>query len=271
MLTALNHMTTPHLGYAEFLDLAADLGCAGIEVRNDLARPLFDGGDPVAAGQLARDKGLRIFGLGQVYPFNSWPDPVSSKVRDLIATAHACGAETVSLIPRNDGQGRNNGEWQANLRIAIKKILPILRDADFVALIEPLGFLTSSLRNKAETVETIAALGAQAHVKLVHDTFHHATAGGGLLFPDQTGMVHISAVVDPSLSLSEMRDEHRVLIDEADRLGSIAQLAALLEAGYAGPVSYECFSPEVQMLKAPAPALARSMEFIASQIRAAAA
>ena len=53
MKTALNHMTTPNLGYAEFLDLAARLGCVGVEVRNDIARPLFDGMHPAEAGTLA--------------------------------------------------------------------------------------------------------------------------------------------------------------------------------------------------------------------------
>lgn len=42
MKFGLNHMTVPNLCYADCLDLAARLGCFGIEVRNDLARPLFD-------------------------------------------------------------------------------------------------------------------------------------------------------------------------------------------------------------------------------------
>ena len=34
---ALNHMATPRLSCREFLDLAASLGCIGVELRNDLA------------------------------------------------------------------------------------------------------------------------------------------------------------------------------------------------------------------------------------------
>lgn len=271
MITALNQMTAPNLEFADFLDLATGLGCAGVELRNDLGRPLFDGQPPASAGQMVRDKGLRIVGLSQVYPFNSWSGDVSADVRALIATAKACGAETISLIPRNDGKGCGNGERQANLRIAIKEILPMLQDAGLVALIEPLGFLTSSLRSKADAVDTINALGAQDQFKLVHDTFHHHLAGGGPLFPEQTGIVHISAVADPSLAVSDMRDEHRVLIDARDRLGNIEQVAALLQAGYSGPVSYECFAPEVQAIEKPQAALAQSMKFIASQLRATAA
>ncbi|MEZ5769455.1 MAG: hypothetical protein R3D80_18635 [Paracoccaceae bacterium] len=72
MKWALNHMTTPNLGYEDFLDLAVKLGCVGVEVRNDIDLPLFDGMDPGDAGALARSRGLRLVGLSQVYPFNTW-------------------------------------------------------------------------------------------------------------------------------------------------------------------------------------------------------
>ena len=271
MQFALNHMTVPGLAYVAFLDLAAGLGCVGVEVRNDIAQPLFDAMDPTAAGQMARDRGLRLVGLSQVYPFNAWSAAVEAEVRALIATAKAAGAETISLIPRNDGEGIGNGERQANLRIALKEILPMLQEARLVALVEPLGFLSSSLRSKAEAVETIEAVGGRGWFKLVHDTFHHRLADGGPIFPDYTGIVHISGVVDPDLTLAQMRDEHRVLVDEQDRLENLPQIAALRDAGYRGPISYECFSPRVHALADPAAALAASFDFIASRVGAKAA
>lgn len=268
---ALNHMTTPKLEYESFLDLAAKLGCLGVEVRNDINQPLFDGMDPAEAGKMAADKGLRLVGLSQVYPFNFWSGEIAQEVKDLITTAKAAGAETISLIPRNDGIGTANGERQANLRLSMKNVLPMLEDADMIALIEPLGFLRSSLRYKSELVEVIDALNAKGRFKLVHDTFHHTLADGGPYYPDYTGIVHISAVVDQSLSVSEMEDEHRVLVDAHDRLGNVDQIADLLAAGYDGPISYECFSPETHALADPYTALKTSFEFISSQLRAKAA
>ena len=47
---ALNHMTAPKLGWESFADLAAGLGCVGVEYRNDLSGPLFGGADPAAVG-----------------------------------------------------------------------------------------------------------------------------------------------------------------------------------------------------------------------------
>ena len=268
---ALNQMTVPNMPFGDFLSLARALGCMGIEARNDLGRPLFDGMEAADAGQMIRDHGLRLIGLSQVYPFNSWSDEVATETRVLIETAKDCGAETISLIPRNDGTQTGNGERHANLRIALKAIRPMIEDAGLVALVEPLGFPRSSLRSKQELVETIEALGAGSVFRIVHDTFHHALAGGGPLFPAQTGIVHISGVTDPALGLDKMEDEHRVLVDEHDRLGNIAQIRALLDAGYDGPISYECFSPDVHALSDPQKALRASFDFISSQLAARAA
>lgn len=271
MQTALNHMTTPNLSYVDFLDLAARLGCAGIEARNDIDRPLFDGMAAAEAGKMAADKGLRLVGLSQVYPFNSWDAEREGAVRNLIETGKQAGAESISLIPRNDGTGVGNGERQANLRVAMKAILPMLQDANMLALVEPLGFQRSSLRSKADLVGTIEAIGGGAHFKLVHDTFHHTLADGGPFFPDYTGIVHISGVVDPGLRVDQMEDEHRVLVDEDDRLGNIDQIQTLIDMGYSGPISYECFSPKTHELADPYTEIKRSIEFISSKLRARAA
>lgn len=268
---AINHMTTPRLSHIELLDLAKDLGCVGVEFRNDLGKALFDGEAPEAVGQRARDMGLRIVGLSQVYPFNFWSDAIRDEVAALIKTATACGAETISLIPRNDGTGLGNGERQANLRLSMRAIKPMLQDAGMVALIEPLGFMRSSLRSKAETVEAIEALDSVGTFKIVHDTFHHYLADGGPMFPEHTGIIHISGVVDQSLAISEIEDEHRVLVDAQDRLGNIDQIERMLTMGYAGPISMEAFSPLTHALSDPAAELARSFEFIRGRLAAQAA
>jgi 2-keto-myo-inositol isomerase len=69
---ALNHMTVARMSFAQLVDLAAGLGCAGIELRNDLPQPLFDGLQPDVAGRIVRDKGLRILALAEVKRFNDW-------------------------------------------------------------------------------------------------------------------------------------------------------------------------------------------------------
>lgn len=268
---ALNHMTVPNMGYVTFLGLAVRLGCAGVELRNDLDNPIFDGISPEAAGQMAKAKGLRILGLSQVYPFNHWDANRSAEVRALIELAQASGAETINLIPRNDGTGVGEGERQANLRLALKAIAPMLVDTGITALIEPLGFLRSSLRHKQELVDVIKAVDGTARFKIVHDTFHHALSEDTEIYAGHTGIVHISGVTEPDIRFDQMEDAHRGLVDAQDRLGSIDQIGALMAAGYDGPISYECFAPATQSMPDPYSELKRSFDFISSQIEEKAA
>ncbi|MBI1416436.1 MAG: TIM barrel protein [Limimaricola sp.] len=268
---ALNHMTVARMSYAELVLTAATLGCIGIEVRNDLPQPLFDGMAPEAAGERARAAGLRILALAEVKRFNDWSADKAAEARALMRIAVASGAEAVSLIPRNDNQGMGNGERQAKLRIALRELKPMLEDHGLVGLVEPLGFASCALRFKSEAVEAIEALDATGRFRLVHDTFHHHLAGGGPLFAAHTGIIHVSGVTEPSISTAEMTDAHRMLVDGADRLGNVAQVRALIDAGYAGPVSFEAFSPEVHSLSDPATAIAGSLAFIRDQVARAAA
>lgn len=263
---ALNHMAAPTLGWDAFLRLAHGLGCIGVEFRNDLPGTLFDGADPRDVADKARALGLRILALAEVKRFNDWSDDKRTEAEDLMQIAKACGAEAVSLIPRNDGLGCGNGERQANLRVALRELQPMLQAHGLTGLVEPLGFEICALRYKAEAVEAIESLGAANTFKLVHDTFHHTLAGGGPIFAGHTGIVHISGVTDPSLSVAEMRDEHRVLVDADDRLGNVAQIEDLRRAGYAGPISFEPFAPSVHALADPARALAGSFQFISSRL-----
>lgn len=271
MQTALNHMTVARMSFAGLVDLAVDLGCAGIEARNDLPQPLFDGMAPEAARDLLAERGLRLLALAEVKRFNDWSADKAAEARALMGIAVRAGAEAVSLIPRNDGLGLGNGERQANLRVALRDLKPMLEDHGLIGLVEPLGFEVCALRFKSEAVEAIEGLGARGRFRLVHDTFHHHLAGGGPLFPDHTGIVHISGVTDQSLAVSEMADKHRVLVDGHDRLGNVAQIAALQAAGYRGPVSVEAFAPEVHALSTPGEPIARSFAYIRAELAAKAA
>ncbi len=268
---ALNHMTVARLSFRELVDLAARLGCVGIEVRNDLPQPLFDGMDPKSAGDVIRAAGMRLLAVAEVKRFNDWSDDKAAEALALMQIANAAGSEAVSLIPRNDNLGMGNGERQAALRVALKALKPMLEDHDLIGMVEPLGFDVCALRYKAEAVEGIEAVGGTGRFKLVHDTFHHTLAHGGPIFPHYTGIVHVSGVVDQEVSLSQMRDPHRVLVTSGDRLGNIDQIAELLAAGYEGPVSYEAFAPEVHTLPDPEAQIARSFATIRNGLAALAA
>lgn len=262
---ALNHMTVARLGYSALLNLAANLGMVGVEVRNDLPQPLFDGMTPEAAGAMARAKGLRLLAVAEVKRFNDWSETKAAEAFALMRIAKAAGAEAVSLIPRNDNLGMGNGERQAALRVALKALKPMLEDHGLVGMVEPLGFEICALRYKSEAVDAIEAIGGTGRFKLVHDTFHHTLAHGGPLFPSHTGIIHISGVVEKTVPLGQMTDAHRVLVDRDDVLGNADQIRALQAAGYTGPVSFEAFATSVHAFSDPGAALRASMDHLSME------
>ena len=268
---AINHMTVRHRSWPVLLDMAASLGCIGVEVRNDLGSLLFDGLSTSAAMDLAGEKGLRILALAEVKMFNDWSDARETQAQALMETAAACGAEAIALIPRNDGQRLGEAERRNDLQTGLRALKPMLNEHGLTGLVEPLGFASCGMRLKSEAVSAIDAEDGGDTFKLVHDTFHHSLSGETDLFAERTGIIHVSGVTDPSLDSDQMQDAHRVLVDANDRIGNITQLQQLLAQGYDGPISFEVFAPEIHDITDPKVALSRSIQFIESRLQARAA
>ncbi|WP_439616057.1 TIM barrel protein [Shinella sp.] len=264
---ALNHMTAPALTLDAFFALAVSLGMTSVEIRNDLdGNAILDGTTPAEVKALAARHGVTIISINALQRFNEWTPARAAEAKELIDYASACGARALVLVPKNDGTGQADGERQANLREALTALKPLLDAAGIIGLVEPLGFEICSLRSKREAVEAIKAVSGEQTFRLVHDTFHHHLAGEPDLFADLTGLVHISGVEDPAVSVSDMRDGHRVLVGPTDRLGNISQIKALLSAGYSGPLSFEPFSPAVHDVGDPQAAVAESVAFLRENI-----
>ncbi|SLN67764.1 Xylose isomerase-like TIM barrel [Aquimixticola soesokkakensis] len=236
MRFALNQKTAKPLAFGPFLDMAARLGCLGVEPRTDLGRPLFDGIDPEAAGDMARARGLVLCGLSEVYGFNVWDSTREAQVVELVAQAQASGARHISLIPSVDSRPT------IALVEAMRHIAPLVARTGVEPLIEPIGFATSSLARKRPLVAAMDKVGG---FRLVHDTFQHRISGEQELFPDHTALVHISGVVGPQGPLDATQDAHRVLLDAQDCTGALAQISDFEARGYAGAYSVECTTAAV--------------------------
>lgn len=266
---ALNHMAAPQLKLADFFALTRSLGLDGVEIRNDLAdQPLPD---PAEVKRLAQAAGVKILTINALQKFNHWSEARAAEAKALADYCKACGAEALVLVAANDGTGRGDNERVKNATESLRGLRPILKAAGITGLVECLGFEACSLRKKSEAVAAIDAADGRDTFKLTHDTFHHHLAGESAMFADRTGLVHISGVEDPAVSVSDMRDSHRVLVGPKDRLGNIAQIRALRAADYAGPLSFEPFAAELRTLKDPARAIGTSMEFIRAELAAKAA
>lgn len=264
---ALNHMTAPALPLEEFFALTQSLGISAVEIRNDLAgNAIIDGTAADQVKALAERHGLTIISINALQRFNEWNDERAREAQELISYARDCGANALVLVPVNDGSGQKDGERQANLRQALSALKPMLEQAGIIGLVEPLGFEICSLRSKTEAAEGISAVGGEGRFKLVHDTFHHHLAGEETFHPEMTGLVHISGVADPDVTVKDMRDPHRVLVDANDRLDNAGQITILRASGYAGPLSFEPFSPAVHQLSDVEAAVRESMAFLAARV-----
>ncbi len=268
---ALNHMTCPNLSLDRFLAVARDLGCVGIELRTDIDPAFFERNPPREIARKAREAGLRVLALAELYGFNDLTPARYDEACRLMDLAAACEAEAVVLIPLNEGCVPERAQRLDGLSRALEILAPELSARQLRGFVEPLGFASSSLRLKADVVDVIEALSLAGSVKLIHDTFHHHLSGEQALFGHHTGLVHISGTQGGRRDPATLKDGDRVLVGADDQLENIEQIKALQRAGYAGPLSFEAFAPEVHNLRDPADELSRSLDFIAQQSAAEAA
>ncbi|WP_421402779.1 TIM barrel protein [Agrobacterium fabrum] len=257
MRFAINHITAPRLSLEQFFATARELGLTEVEIRNDLP-DIVGTTDPAAVKAAAEKAGVTIISINALYPFNVWSGDLPARAVTMADYAAASGAKALVMCPLNDGTAVSFDD----LVTALKAMKPILEERSLTGLVEPLGFPVSSLRTKAEAVRAIDAAGGGDVYKLVHDTFHHHLAGENEFFPERTGLVHISGVTNPAVSVADMLDAHRVLVDGDDRLENIAQMRRLAAAGYEGPYSFEPFATEVHELKDPAAVVKDSIDHI---------
>ena len=260
---ALNHMVAPQLSLAAFFALARRLGISGVEIRNDLPGVAIADGTPAAeVRRLAAEAGVEILTINALQKFNHWSAERAREAEALADYCAQCGAKGLVLVAANDGTGLGDDERVANATAALQALKPILAARNVTGLVECLGFAACSLRRKSEAVAAIDAADGGDVFRLVHDTFHHHLAGEAAIFPERTGLVHISGVDDPDVAVPDMRDSHRVLVGPHDRLGNAAQIRALSAGGYGGPLSFEPFAEELRAIADPARVLEDSMDYI---------
>ena len=244
---ALNRMCAPRMPFPEFVAMARRLGVEAIEIRNDLAGVELEDGRPAAeVGSLAQAHGLVIRSINALQRFDQFDTERAAEARALVDYAAACGAQALVLCPTNSRRdARTAVQRHEDLVQALMALAPLLDAHGLTGLVEPLGFEECAVRRKSQAVRALEAVGNPACLALVHDTFHHHLAGEPQLYPERTGLVHVSGVEDAGLQAAAMRDGHRVLVGPADRLGNTAQLAQLLGSGYQGLVSFEPFADEI--------------------------
>jgi 2-keto-myo-inositol isomerase len=265
---ALNHIVSPHRDFADFARLTRELGITSVEIRNDLQGvEIADGTAAEDVKAAAEDAGVEILSINALQRFNEWNPTREQEAVTLARYAAACGAKALVLCPVNSVDDRRSETRRVDdLRRSLQALRPILRDHGLTGLVEPLGFEESSLRLKRVAVDAIDAVEGADTFKVLHDTFHHYLAGESEIFPERTGLVHISGVEDRSLAHNDIRDQHRILVGEGDLLGNVAQIKALRQGGYRDPFSFEPFADSVHVMTDVASALRESIALISGQV-----
>lgn len=264
MLTAnrfsLNRIISPALSLKEFIDLTADCALEYIELRNDLGDgKIIDNLKPDEVKKMCSDAGLKIATINAIQKFNL-PSNFKKAEEEIKRTADLCkviGCSAIILCPNNDTNDRRSAEeFIADTAQALSLYSPIFKNAGITGLIEPLGFGECSIRGKKAAIKAITLSGSagctdpgnkECCYKVVHDTFHHYLGTDKEYFPHETGLIHISGVED-DIPDSKMRDSHRVLVTDKDRIENKKQVRDMDEKGYNGIISFEPFSAGIQKM-----------------------
>ncbi len=259
---AINHIAAPRHSVAALAALGSALGVSALELRNDLpGMPMQDGTSAVSVR--ADAVGMNILSINALQRFEDWNEQRAAEAADLSAYAQASGARALVLCPTNTfADSRDAAARAAGLRAALRGLAPILSSRGLLGFIEPLGFVECALRLKRQAVDAIDDTGTAPVFQVLHDTFHHFLAGEAEIFPERSGLVHISGVEDTTLKLTDIRDAHRVLVGPADIMNNRGQIAALQDGGYAGVFSFEPFSAKVHAIADIESALRDSMDYL---------
>jgi 2-keto-myo-inositol isomerase len=165
----------------------------------------------------------------------------------MLSIAAAIGCGSIVLCPNNDvGDSRTSGRFYSDTLESLIELAPLFEERMMSGLIEPLGFEECSLRSKEIAVKAIRACGYECY-SVVHDTFHHYLGRDNLLYPEYTGLVHISGV-ESDLPKKHLRDGDRILAGPDDILRSKKQINELESYGYVGLYSLEPFALEIRQL-----------------------
>lgn len=245
---ALNRTCAPQLPLKEFIALATAVGVEAIEIRNDIEGREFADGTPAADVRARLDAaGLSVASVNALQRFNDWTAERADEAEAIVSYAAALGAPGVVLCPVHDeGHGWSEADKERNLRAGLRHLRPILLNHGVTGYVEPLGMKGSTMKRQDMAVAAVTDIDGWDAYALCHDTFQFFRCGDKHLFPERIGLMHMSGIARRDLAPKDLLEPDRGLVFVDDRVGNVAQIKALQNAGYDGFVSMEPFSPAVQ-------------------------
>jgi 2-keto-myo-inositol isomerase len=253
---SLNRIAYPNIGLEDFLTLISELKLRNVELRNDLpGGQVTDGMEAERVCELTEQYGISIITINALQRFNLPGElPQARKeLENLLALAVSVHCPAIVLCPLNDSRDTRDPKRRFEETVyCLQQYKPMFAEAGVMGYLEPLGFQESSLSSLITSQKAIAESGAHCY-RLVHDTFHSHVGPDSLAGLEEeldiglVALIHASGV-EVDLPRERYRDEHRGLVNQADRFQTLRQIEFLLRRGFVGPVSLEPFSRAIQTL-----------------------
>ena len=266
---AINHRSCPQLSPMELIDLAVELRISAVELRTDIKEnSITDIGIAKRVSKYASKKNIEVLTINALYPFNIWNKARKDQAEKLADLCQAAGAKGLVCCPLVSKTTKFSEKMQVQKATdALKNLYPILKFRGLIGHIEALGFSKSTLRKKKLALQAIDSAGMSDVFNLLHDNFHHAAANETEYYAKKIGLVHISSVIDQSLSLEDLQDAHRFFVQDKDVTSCMKQIQELIKMGYKGYFSFEPFADEIWGYSNPFSEVKASMDFINKKIK----
>lgn len=253
-----NRKAAPKIYLKDTVTLLNGLGIQHLEVRNDLGTSvdnamILDDIDGVKANKIFGDNNVSvetINAVGNMDLRSNVDDNIRSLTEMLDVTKNINLKNIIFCPARLSNDSRTLSQVKSETIANLKEYEKVLDKYGVAGLIEPLGFIDSTLRFPWDCQNVIQESGV-TNFKLVADTFHYYLAGidtekfNSKVDVSCIGLVHLSSVLK-NKPRDLMDDQDRYMLNDSDVMESIKIAHMIEDAGYSGLYSFEPFSVDLK-------------------------
>lgn len=251
----INRKAAPGLDLKDFIRMVADLGIKYIELRNDITgkvdnSTILDDYQPEEIKALLDEKGIQVVDInaqGNMDLAAKLDENITS-LEEMIRIGRVLKVKNILFCPvRDENDSRTSEEKHQGAVSNMRAYSKLLKENGMSGLLEPLGFMDSSLRTPWEAQEVIKDAGVD-NFKLVADNFHYYLANvtqadfDTKVDPQMVGLVHLSSVINHK-NREDLGDADRIMLDENDIMHADDHARMFENSSYSGLYSFEPFSP----------------------------
>lgn len=254
----LNRKAAPGVSLADTIRFVAKAGLQNIELRNDLYgaadnSTILDHLNGLDVKKLLGENDVSvetINAIGNMDKRDSIDENIAS-LTEMLEMSKDFNLKNIIFCPvRSNADSRSPQQRKSEAVQNVREYSKLLKKYQVNGLIEPLGFLDSTLRYPWEG-QTVIEESSVDNFKLVADTFHYYLAGvtdevfKQKIDPAYIGLVHLSAVTN-NKSREQLDDQDRYMLSDNDVMHSARMANNIEKSGYKGLYAFEPFSDDLK-------------------------